>query len=129
MSTEKTQVVEKAKHTPGPWTVQVDAHYRGRIKAGELWLATAWTVTREGNDSPALPAIANARLMSAAPDLLEACKQIVAADADSIEDCGTPDNHTTRHVCMVCGASYGCDDTCPMNLLRAAIALAQGGVA
>lgn len=61
-----------SKHTPGLWEERADAHGRGRIYAGGAWIATTWLAPGDGNNSPQLPALANARLIAAAPDLLEA---------------------------------------------------------
>ena len=61
-----------SKHTPGPWEVRADAHGRGRIYARGTWIATTWLATDDGNDAPRLPALSNARLIAAAPELLEA---------------------------------------------------------
>ncbi len=63
---------KQTKHTPGPWTVFPDAHNRGRIYAGKAWVATTWRTIGEGNDCPPLPSIDNARLIAAAPEILEA---------------------------------------------------------
>ena len=72
------------KHTQGPWEV----HYHSHINK-ELWLSIlkgAWDITHNGASNPAVVAcskysamgeeenLANAYLIAAAPDLLEACK-------------------------------------------------------
>lgn len=75
-----------SKHTPGPWEERTDAHGRGRISAGGVWIATTWLATGDGNDAPQLPARANARLIAAAPDLLEALKAIVKSLADQDDE-------------------------------------------
>lgn len=67
----------ETKHTPGPWHVgDLDKNYQ-RIVCGEhIEIATCWhhcvgSIEREME--------ANARLIAAAPDLLEACRYIVEA--------------------------------------------------
>jgi hypothetical protein len=62
------------KHTDGPWEMHTDAHGRGLIYAESRWLATTWRANGEGNDAPYLPSEANARLIAAAPEMLEALK-------------------------------------------------------
>ena len=64
-------------HAPGPWEYEVDAHGRGRIKCGDAWLATTWTTTTHGDNASPYPAEANARLIAAAPELFEACQQLL----------------------------------------------------
>jgi hypothetical protein len=60
------------QHTPGPWEARTDAHGRGLIYAEGNWLASTWRANGNGNNAPHLPSKANARLIAAAPDLLEA---------------------------------------------------------
>lgn len=64
----------EAKHTPGPWThCQEDNFITTRDGRGLLeWQARSLHVTPEERD-------ANARLIAAAPDLLKACRQALAA--------------------------------------------------
>ena len=69
---------EAIKHTPGPWLTTESTEHWGRVNvtvqaaftANEI--ATAWQGTTDVNR-------ANARLIAAAPDLLEACELIVSA--------------------------------------------------
>lgn len=62
------------KHTPGPWNQSrycpVDV-----VIDGDIWLASARDTT---NGITREQAIANARLIAAAPDLLDALRTIVA---------------------------------------------------
>jgi hypothetical protein len=63
-------------HTPGPWTASDER--RGIfeiIHDGDL-LAQVWRVRHAGDGD--LPAEANARLIAAAPELLEACREALA---------------------------------------------------
>jgi hypothetical protein len=67
-----------AEHTPGPWEIRQYTNYYGySIDAeGRGCIAERWYDLPQdqpyGNEIPA-----NARLISAAPDLLEACKKAV----------------------------------------------------
>jgi hypothetical protein len=59
------------KHTPGPWKTEINISvHRPCVRAGkdETWEVSASAI---GNST------ANARLIAAAPDLLEACKAVV----------------------------------------------------
>ena len=74
--------------TPGPWEAQLgEAYYvtgpdLGRV-AMMMHLKGAYGILgRRSGDEVA----ANARLIAAAPDLLEALREIVAGDAEAIED-------------------------------------------
>ncbi|MFN8996621.1 MAG: hypothetical protein ACK5X3_23575 [Pseudomonadota bacterium] len=64
------------QHTPGPWTTDVvrSTNYTLRIiKAGTDWIAHVHTQSTE-SDIPR--DVSNARLIAAAPDLLEACQTL-----------------------------------------------------
>lgn len=67
-----------SQHTPGPWTIEYHSIQDGKggqklakIHNNEIPIATvnAWTQTQ----------VANAQLIAAAPDLLEACKKMIQA--------------------------------------------------
>jgi len=75
------------KHTPGPWRINHHSHIYG-----ELWLSVldgAFDITHNGAAKPCVVAcsrysamsdeenLANARLIAAAPELLEALKEAV----------------------------------------------------
>ena len=68
-----------SKHTPGPWTANKPTRDNGRaeIHAGCMLVAQAfnWMLDAEGDEQ----CWADARLIAAAPDLLEALKEIVDA--------------------------------------------------
>ena len=84
--------MSEAKYTPGPWVTKTDGHGRGRIYRGDLWLATAWISIGNGNNAPPLPAEANARLISAAPELLEAlqaAQHYITLSRDSFAECNS----------------------------------------
>jgi hypothetical protein len=71
------------KHTPGPWWV--DPTYLGDIQAEGTEIASAFEAAQKGAEwiiqGPITPSReeqrANARLMAAAPDLLEALQEAV----------------------------------------------------
>lgn len=60
-------------HTPGPWEAMIEHNpHRYQIEIGSPeWcpLASAWDTNEES--------VANAHLIAAAPELLEACKMLV----------------------------------------------------
>ena len=64
------------QHTPGPWTADVvrfNSYTLRIIKAGTDWIAHVHTQSTE-SDIPR--DVSNARLIAAAPDLLEACQTL-----------------------------------------------------
>ena len=71
------------QHTPGPWAVD-DTGYRA---PGNGLCVMAWPecVAVVGANNPHLPQDANAHLIAAAPDLLEALKEIAADYADRFD--------------------------------------------
>ena len=95
-----------SKHTPGPWSANGkanEADYVVRDQNGHA-LASVFLPTN------VLEAEANARLIAAAPDLLEALQGIVAADFESV-----PRTAVYRAVKLL------------QDEARAAIAKAEGG--
>lgn len=56
-------------HTQGYWTYTLDAGGRGRIYSGRQWIATTWT-HHDDDSTLRYQAESNAKLISAAPDLL-----------------------------------------------------------
>jgi hypothetical protein len=85
-----------SEHTPGPWIIRDTVAYGSNIYAGEVWVGTA-EASRAYDHRPAVKmgfpvsadeSYANARLISAAPELLEACKralkELEARDDDSL---------------------------------------------
>ena len=64
----------KEQHTPGPWTVSPmgSIEFKGGF-IGEAYDMTAGYDSREPED---LPMMANARLMAAAPELLQALQEL-----------------------------------------------------
>jgi hypothetical protein len=73
-----------SEHTPGPWTCEPNDSHQFDIR-GDYWeVATAhgFCGANGGPPTSMTESIANARLIAAAPDLLDAIKQIVS-DTDS----------------------------------------------
>ena len=68
-------------HTPGPWEAQIEKDTRLKIVGPEGWLGVAQAF---GDDFK--EAQANARLIAAAPELLEACQIAVVLLRRYIED-------------------------------------------
>jgi hypothetical protein len=69
------------KHTPGPWNVEQDVVNNGDIliMTPEFRPLASVDVREIPEDTDGIPretALANARLIAAAPDLLEACKKL-----------------------------------------------------
>lgn len=66
--------MSKQKHTPGPWSILDGAILSDKINAyGNFHIARF----DRGDDPNTAEDYANARLIAAAPDLLEACKKYV----------------------------------------------------
>lgn len=106
-----------AQHTPGPWTIahstiswwiKAPSDQSGQLAGGAL-PADTWHMTREQRREST--AMANARLIAAAPEMLAALEAIEAAPA-----WGAPDRWETT-------------PTEVRVLARAAIAKARGEVA
>lgn len=106
-----------SKHTPGPWAVrrwswptQVEGSIHQVISADSFPTAfvPAWDKPEPGEVEAGDEARANARLIAAAPELLEACKLIVSA-FDALKP-----------------ASAARNEPLQINAARAAIAKAEG---
>lgn len=95
-----------SKHTPGPWSKRYD----------EMNGCYEWTILKLAGDNTQTVATAyergDARLISAAPDLLEACEQTIAAGLRHNADGGTPETLALKAQAW--------------NAMRAAIAKATG---
>jgi hypothetical protein len=67
--------MSETKHTPGPWKASYDRYERKHSFVGDgMWFGKiSWTVTSDRNE-------ADARLIAAAPELLEALKLFVRAE-------------------------------------------------
>ena len=96
------------RHTPGPWSVEIDHHnnapeYIRAYADGEMYDLASVLCDETGN------ATANARLIAAAPDMLDVL-QAIAADIEN-------------------RARLGLDAPAWYTRARAAIAKATGGAA
>jgi len=69
-------------HTPGPWR----EHSHRQIGPDAGIVCEVWSAIGETDADRIAQADANARLIAAAPDLLEALQEMVAGDAEAIED-------------------------------------------
>ncbi len=77
------------KHTPGPW--MIDGISRDILAPDGELLATAYQMTVDVDEEMANPddtGVANARLIAAAPELLDALKAIHEGAARTISDSG-----------------------------------------
>jgi hypothetical protein len=76
-----------SKHTPGPWTI-ADEWDGTSIKAGQFYVThTIQSCGFHETEVDKAVTQANARLIAAAPDLLEACKAALSDDQPYIEKC------------------------------------------
>ena len=73
-----------SKHTPGPWSFYTEPQPNGCPIVGAKGLMIAQLAHSINYNDQAETAIANARLISAAPDLLEALKTAHAHIADDV---------------------------------------------
>jgi hypothetical protein len=81
-----------AKHTPGPWVAKHDfrRHRPHYVESSEAHIADILPCAI--NEKMDAEAAANARLIAATPDLLEALRNLLAAnDAAQLALCGGPD--------------------------------------
>ena len=112
---------EIAEHTPGPWSIQQDQSEwdEGRIvqivsgdytSRGIRFISpvcqievTSWEQDEDGNETVDPAIMADARLIAAAPDLLEALKAMLAhscvADADPEDK--DPEDHDAERKALV----------------------------
>lgn len=107
-----------SKHTPGPWTVDPAARpgHVDKIKSGGVAFVGVGCTTVGGNQTEQS---ANARLIAAAPDLLEACRLglrlgEIAVRAGMLHE--TPDSFVEEVV----------ENHHGLKTIRAAIAKAEG---
>ncbi len=77
-------MLTESKYTPGPWKVTTDRHGRPTmvfsVSRGKGVAKTAWDGYAEQSDKEAAEEAANARLIAAAPDLLEALKKLLESE-------------------------------------------------
>lgn len=101
----------KTGHTPGPWVYRFRSNgVTVETEECETPIALVNPTVGRGNVD------ADARLISAAPGLLDACKMLVLLDSTREIDCG---NCNTPK-------AIGCIPGCPVGLAKNAIAKAEG---
>lgn len=84
-----TNVKQKTQHTPGPWYIVNSLNPNHSF---EIFGADGYHVARFEKDGIETE-LANARLIAAAPELLEACKEMVRhLEETDFDVCGTPDS-------------------------------------
>ena len=69
----------KEQHTPGPWTVSPNGSIE--YKGGFIGEAYDMNVGYDSQEPQDLPMMANARLMAAAPEMLELLEAMVGFDS------------------------------------------------
>ena len=81
-----------SKHTPGPWTIGNDGYNANTLYAGDIGVCQMYGVPMNTriNEVPERYAVgmANARLISAAPDMYEALKEAQKAIAHCLSEGG-----------------------------------------
>lgn len=101
--------MSEVKHTPGPWHLVNGT----QIRSAKHQIAKVWMM--RGSEG-----VANARLIAAAPDLLEALQESLAALEYVVEQAGGPGcEHEGGVVCF-------CKENTAIGAARAAIAKATG---
>ena len=78
---------EMSNHTPGPWTVDTSGNVPGWHEDGRECLSIVSyfpTIAVVNNNKEEFNGRANALLIAAAPDLLEACRGLLDAIHDSM---------------------------------------------
>lgn len=82
-----------AGHTPGPWEVRPDEDGRGYFRIRGTRLARLFKVANVlfGSAFDRAEALANARLIAASPELLEALEDILSEYVRDIADAGDED--------------------------------------
>ncbi len=119
--------MSEMKHTPGPWTYGDWITGKHGDSGNSVWVEV-WNIEADG--SKGLPFIAckhhdqvaNARLIAAAPELLEALQEAKAALEWCVEQGGGPacEHESGGVVCF-------CKENKAISSARAAIAKATGG--
>lgn len=129
------------KHTPGPWSpafYTVTPEMLERFTVGSVHHAVAV------NDRPQEPngllvalcgdedgldsqSAADARLIAAAPEMLEALQGVLDQIGDCFRDVWRNNDHDTEHYCPICNELNGHhDDSCSIPSVIAAIKKARG---
>lgn len=112
-----------SKHTPAPWTVELDLASNNDIDvvAAELLPVASVTVREFPEDTGSVPretALANATLIAAAPELLDACKTAL----DSLQAWNTMG--LSKGAARMARETY--EGSPEIKSIRAAIAKAEG---
>lgn len=81
--------MSRAKHTPGPWDFYTKPQPNGCPIVGARGLMVAMLAHSINYEDQKQEAIANARLISAAPELLEAAKMVLAWHDAETDPSGT----------------------------------------
>ena len=102
-----------AEHTPGPWSFDHDWHRLPSIMANGLLIATCPKLGSPNRNSRTVEQEANACLIAASPDLLEALEAMTAL--------------AVREYSYL--AHEGTPESAVLKQARAAIAKAKGGAA
>lgn len=104
-----------SKHTPGPWHTDDAPEHAIAVctNSGE----TVADVFPNADAQSGVTTYANARLIAAAPELLEALKDLAKRHATTVKECGGCD-----HSVGICW----CDDIRALDDANAAIAKATG---
>lgn len=80
----------EAKHTPGPWKIEPELFkYYFQITSEKSKVASCHAGSNKQTDEKSDELCANARLIAAAPDLLEALQLLIAAERISAKDGAT----------------------------------------
>ena len=107
--------MSQAKHTPGPWVVDGDVIRGDQQRNGSISVASMLDVSYPYGRRAGESKHANARLIAAAPDLLDAAKLVIAW-YEAEDDHSKADFYQRMDMCRESESA-----------LRAAIAKATGG--
>jgi hypothetical protein len=109
------------RHTPGPWdyvtaTTSMKHAHPGWTVRTKIGVEPRKNIARVGTTLNIEAGQANAALIAAAPEMLEALKKVHAV----LRCIGTDENNDT------CGVTYTCPNCMAATVSRAAIAKAEG---
>ena len=87
-----------SKHTPGPWLIGKRSSGGYSLINADGWESLARVVTvMEDDNRPCAEGVANARLIAAAPDLLEALKELSRSFIGTYSDDQRSDDEINNH--------------------------------
>ena len=86
------------KHFPGPWNVTQDGRHVGNFERDMCVLVANTDIGGLSHDKQQ----ANARLIAAAPDLLEACKMLEEAEDHYHNECDECQGEGEPELCSTC---------------------------